>query len=289
MGNYHTEIGKELKALRLEQKKELKDIAKDTKVSESYLEAIEDGRIEEFPSIIYYNLFARSYARELGLDPETMFASTTAENLESDGIEALGQETAKKEIKPVNKNEINGDNSSSKPGLWIAAIAVIVIVATIYFLSSDDDADSSEIKKAPTPTAAELTVDNSSLIVSDSAAQQENIDTIPTPLPEPIGPEMKLRIDVTNLSWLLVMADGDTVLNRNLDSGSYRTIMANEQFLLSAGNPNGLVMRLNDTLMKPLSPTGRPVRNFEITNLNKDQHFQVVDEANSEGSDPGEL
>ena len=42
MGNYHIDIGKQLKARRLEQKREIKDIAIDTRVSESYIEAIEE-------------------------------------------------------------------------------------------------------------------------------------------------------------------------------------------------------------------------------------------------------
>ncbi|RKX23408.1 MAG: hypothetical protein DRP51_00345, partial [Candidatus Zixiibacteriota bacterium] len=90
MGNYHIDIGKQLKALRLEQKREIKDIARETRVSENYLEAIEAGRVEDFPSTVYYNLFARSYARELGQDPDLIFVVTTAESLELERVEALG-------------------------------------------------------------------------------------------------------------------------------------------------------------------------------------------------------
>ncbi len=289
MGNYHIDIGKQLKALRLEQKKELKDIAKDTKVSEGYLEAIEAGRVEEFPSTVYYNLFARSYARELGQDPDLIFVVTTAESLELERVEALGPEATEEEIKSLETNDINNNNSFAKIGIWIAAVVVIIIIAILFIFNSGDNADKPETEQSLIEITTGKVADNAPDNSADTTVASAEIESIPTTPPIPLGPEMKLRIDATDLSWILIMADGDTVLNRNLDSGSYRTVSAHEQFLLTAGNPNGLVMKLNGNLLRPFSQTGRPVRNIEITNLNKEQYFQIAEEINSEEQGIGEL
>ena len=289
MGNYHIDIGKQLKAIRLEQKREIKDIAGETRVSENYLEAIEAGRIEDFPSTVYYNLFARSYARELGQDPDLIFVVTTAESLELERVEALGPEETEEEIKSLKAKETNNDNSLAKAGIWIAAVIVIVFIVIVLIVNSGKETDQPAGEQHLTDSTSEIIVDASADTDPDTAVLSGETEPVYIIPPEPIGPEMKLRIDVTDLSWVLVMSDGDTVLNRNLDSGSYRTISAHEQLLLSAGNPNGLVIKLNDSLFKPLSPTGRPVRNIEITNLNKDQYFQIVEEVKSEEPGIGEL
>ncbi|MCP4705726.1 MAG: helix-turn-helix domain-containing protein [candidate division Zixibacteria bacterium] len=290
MGNYHIDIGKQLKALRLEQKKDLKDIAKDTKVSESYLEAIEAGLVENFPSTVYYNLFARSYARELGQDPELMFVVTTAESLELERVEALGPEATEDEIKGLEDTESNNNNGSmAKAGIWIAAIVIIIFIVIIYIFNSGDKDDNGSSESIPNDSTPEVIAETPMETVQDSLASSTEIEPEEIIPPKPVGPEMKLRFDVTDLSWLLVMSDGDTVLNRNLDSGSYRTITAFEQFLISAGNPNGLIIKLNDTLLKPLSSTGRPIRDFEITNVNKQQYYQIIEEEESEEPDIGEL
>lgn len=285
MGNYHIDIGKQLKYLRLAQKRELKDIARDTKVSENYLVAIEAGRIEEFPSTVYYNLFARSYARELGEDPDQMFVVTTAESLELERVEALGPEASAEEIKSLEVNETD-NNSLAKAGIWIAAVIVIIFVVILYIFNSGDETDQLANEQLSTDSTPGIIVDTPpAATTQEGASFSAEIKPEEIAFSVPVGPKMKMRIDVTDLSWLLIMADGDTVLNRNLDSGSYRTVSAYEQFLLSAGNPNGLIIKINDTLLKPLSSTGRPVLNFEITNLNKAQYYQIVDEVKSE--EPG--
>ncbi len=290
MGNYHIDIGKQLKSLRLDQKKEIKDIAKDTKVSESYLEAIEAGRVEEFPSSVYYNLFARSYARELGQDPDLIFVVTTAESLELERVEALGPEATEEEIKSLETNDTyNNSSSTTKIGIWVAAAIIVIIIVIIYIFNSGDNSDPPEAELSSIESTAGKAADNRPDISADTTVASAETESIPTTPPIPLGPEMKLRIDATDLSWILIMADGDTVLNRNLDSGSYRTVTAHEQLLLTAGNPNGLVMKLNGTLLKPLSQTGRPIRNIEITNLNKEQYYQILEEVNSEEPGIGEL
>lgn len=286
MGNYHIDIGKQLKALRLEQKREIKDIAKDTRVSEIYLEAIEAGRVEEFPSTVYYNLFARSYARELGQDPDLIFVVTTAESLELERVEALGPSATEDEIKALEITETNNNGSLMKIGIWIAVVVVIVFIGILLIFNSGNESEQPADDQALTNDTSETLADTAPDIMPDTTVSSIESEPIAE---APLGPEMKLRIDVIDLSWILVMADGDTILNRNLDSGSYRTVSAYEQFLLSVGNPNGLVMKLNDTLLKPLSPTGRPIRDFEITNLNKKQFFQVVEDLNSEEPGLGEL
>lgn len=291
MGSYHIDIGKQLKARRLEQKREIKDIAKDTKVSESYLEAIEAGLIDEFPSSVYYNLFARSYARELGFDPEQLFGPTLTENADAEKAESLqGGEP----VEEPSARETKEGSSLAKVGLWVAGIVIVIFVVILIIFNAGQDSDRQtmiEESRLDSPVEQQAIDESQTIVTEEPGALQSEIEQ-QTPAqsaprqqtsvqPEP---KMKLRIDANELSWVLVMADGDTVLNRNLDSGSYRTVEADYQFVISTGNPSGINMKLNDTLLKSISSGGRPIRNVEINRLNKDQFFDLkIPEAKDTG------
>lgn len=63
------ELGGILKAKRLELKLSLKEIENSTSIRTGYLEAIEDGKIDQFVSGIYAQGFLKQYASFLGFDP----------------------------------------------------------------------------------------------------------------------------------------------------------------------------------------------------------------------------
>jgi len=74
-------VGAALKAARLRLDKDTCLVAEDLKIKRAYIEALESGRFENLPSMIYVRGFVRSYASYLGLDAEEClfrFKSETA-------------------------------------------------------------------------------------------------------------------------------------------------------------------------------------------------------------------
>jgi cytoskeletal protein RodZ len=63
-------LGKVFKAKREEKNLSLKEVENSTSIRASYLEAIEEGRVERFLSSVYAMGFIRQYALFLGLDIE---------------------------------------------------------------------------------------------------------------------------------------------------------------------------------------------------------------------------
>ncbi len=63
-----SDLHKKLKALRREQKIDLAEIEKRTKINLEYLKAIESGKFEVLPST-YIRLFLKAYCVEIGADP----------------------------------------------------------------------------------------------------------------------------------------------------------------------------------------------------------------------------
>jgi hypothetical protein len=72
---------------------------------------------------------------------------------------------------------------------------------------------------------------------------------------------------------VVVVADGDTVLIDNLDSGFARTLAAQEGFAISLGNPSGVELKLNNRPLRSISPGGRVVNNVVIDRSNFEDFF----------------
>lgn len=65
-------VGEIFRAKREEQKLSLKEVESSTSIRSSYLQAIEEGNVEKFLSMIYMYGFMRQYATFLGLDIEKL-------------------------------------------------------------------------------------------------------------------------------------------------------------------------------------------------------------------------
>ncbi|MEX1255290.1 MAG: helix-turn-helix domain-containing protein [Dehalococcoidia bacterium] len=61
-------LGKALTEARIARGLTLRDVERDTRISLKYLQALEDGQIEELPAPVYARAFTRTYAQYLGLN-----------------------------------------------------------------------------------------------------------------------------------------------------------------------------------------------------------------------------
>ena len=258
----YTEIGKVLKKRREELQRKLPDIAEEIKIAESYLKAIENGQVNQLPSMVFYNLFVRSYAKELELDAEQIL-----------------EDTAKPEIDQAALSDEDGAESGDRGGkktLIFSLLAVIIVVVAVYiifFMGKGDDTQGllpgQNIDSLSGLTGGAL---SDSLLESDTT-EPEII------LPDPLN----LRIIATDLCWVLVVADDDTLLNNNLEPNAIRNYQAYYNFSISLGNPAGVQMALNGVLLGSISPTGGPVRDVLINRENMKDFYLFPEEEKIEG------
>ncbi len=119
-------IGEELKHLRLEKKQSLSQIAQQLRISERYLEAIENNDLTALPEQVYTLGFIKTYANHLELN---------------------GQEVVtkfKKELTPRSKSAVL-DFPAPVPNRGIPRFSVLVIATFLtsliyllwYFLKAD--------------------------------------------------------------------------------------------------------------------------------------------------------
>lgn len=122
-------LGALIKAKRKELHLSLKEVENSTSIRSTYLEAIEEGKINEFISAIYARGFSKQYALFLGLDIEsileehpTAFTMPGEKHEFSYGIGTL---------------EVRGSLGGGVkwfPNLLWAAVSVVVIVIAWYLV-----------------------------------------------------------------------------------------------------------------------------------------------------------
>jgi hypothetical protein len=82
-------LGDWLREARLRKGLSFADIERDTRINRHYLEALEAEHFEVLPAPVYARGFLRSYARALGLDPQTAMALMPEDLPQPAGLEPL--------------------------------------------------------------------------------------------------------------------------------------------------------------------------------------------------------
>src|SRR5919206_3030972 len=114
-----SDFGPRMKRLREERGVSLRQIADATKISIGALEALERNDISRLPGGIFSRAFVRSYAVEVGLDPETTIQEFIAQ-FPNDSVTA-GHPTSDQ----VEDHEaVESDRRTAGTFLWLAGISV---------------------------------------------------------------------------------------------------------------------------------------------------------------------
>lgn len=276
MSNNYVEIGETLRKKRIELGRDVPGMAEETKIFEKYLEAIENGDLREFPSLVYYKLFAGSYAKELGLDPESLFAQEAEfeESIRTNGIPANNSPSP--DVSAAD-NRTGGKKSKFKNIFWFLGIVLLGGVAIAIILIKGRD--SQELKQPPVnePAVAQQEEDEAIPAFDTMAIDSGLLGNLPVQ-------GMRLNITVKETCWMVVVADGDTLVFGNLNPGTSHDFRAINGFNISAGNPHGLEIRLNDTLLRPLSSGGLPVKDLQI-NRDNARGFYLLPEDSAHAGD----
>jgi transcriptional regulator with XRE-family HTH domain len=270
----YKEIGEIIRKKRMDLGRDIASMADETKISEKYLAAVEEGQIQEFPSLVYYSLFARSYAKELGLDSEKLFAD---EALPEEAPETFNN-SSQSPSNGVEEKKIAypSRKPTTKSFLWFLFIVVAAAAVIAIILIKGKTPQETSQAAPELPATAEETNGEENIPAFDTMALDSLADVLPVR-------GIRLNVIVKETCWMVVVADGDTVVFGNLDPGSSHDFKAINSFRLSAGNPGGLEMRLNDTLMKPLSSGNLPVKNILINKENAGSFYAIPKDSSHAG------
>jgi hypothetical protein len=240
-------LGDEFRVARETRGLSLSDVAEHLHIRSVYLQAIEDEDWAVIGAPVYIRGFIRTYARFLGIDPEK-------------AIEAFNQVVPST---PPTKQwssavDLSGTVARRRPSifLWVAGVIALALVAYVGY-------GYSQLK--PTARSAAPPVVPTAVADGTAAALPAAAPTAaaPTPAPHPTRPTVRLRL--TELSWLRVDVDGNTVLEGEFPPGTTRDFHGKRVKLL-IGNAGGVEVTAPGQPTQLLGSPGQVVeREYTLT------------------------
>jgi cytoskeleton protein RodZ len=258
-------LGKYLKNQRESKKISLREVAKNTRVREHVLRAIEDDQHHLLPPATYVKGFLLAYAKYLKLDPnDILLRYERVLKGESIAPPSIQSPRPKREIPPA---------QASKPKqkiLWNTkqtGVVIGVIVASFAFFYFFSPYSS----RPPTEPIREKLVEGKSPIAPSPPA----LGTPQTPEGKPVVKEKKpltlsapaaatpsvqgkkpisLQLKAIEETWLSLQADDQPEKEMTFKPGEGFSVQASNRILMKLGNAGGLDLVLNG---KPLDKVGR--------------------------------
>ena len=272
-------LGEEFRSAREARGLSLSDVAERLHIRSVYLAAIEDEDWHVIGAPVYVRGFMRTYARFLGLDPET--AVQRFSQSVPPGTPAAS--TPRPAATTVEKR--SGDRTS--PSL-AAILAIVVAVAAVVFVGYEFyqykagtpgmpvavGTGAAALRQAQGDTASstmttEGTVDKTSIQAGASpnaAGSSEPVDAAPVAAVT-AKPVVKrgLNVHVTETSWLRIAVDGNVAFEGILPKGAIKSF-SGKAADVRVGNAGGVRIAVNGKAVGPLGASGDVVeRRFVLS------------------------
>jgi len=257
------DFGRKLRDAREKRGISLRQIASATKISVSALEALERNDISRLPGGIFSRAFVRSYALEVGLDPEATIQDFIAQ-FPSDSVTAGHPTTDRVE----DEEAVESDRRMATTGLQLALISIPIAIAVVYFGTSGRKAAPTE---TPAATASAASSSAPEARAPESAAPAADLPAAtsePAAPPTAVDDRLVVNLSVTRPCWISASVDGQKKLERLLQPGDPQTIDVTRELVLTAGDASAVEMTLNGAPARPLGKSGEVVtRRLNPTNF----------------------
>lgn len=266
------QLGRELKRAREAAGISLSEMATRTKIAVTALEALERDDYSRLPGGIFGRSFVRSYAVEVGADPDAI-VSRFIEQLEASEAEAAARRAAMMPAITSDDRQFLERQRRAlmllRVGLLIAAVAIVALVTwrVRVFLASRQAAAAPAAAVTPAP------------VVPPPPA-----DFIPAPMtatPAPAQPSapveagpMIVELDVSADCWISLAVDGGPDAARLFRAGDHQRLEVNREVLLDVGNAGGVRLIIDGRPARALGATGARVRT-RITRQNASEFLET--------------
>lgn len=137
------ELGALMRELRMAAKRDLKDVAQELRIRQPYLEAIEDGRLDDLPGPAYTTGFLRAYSDFLGLDGHAVVECVKEAGLEFDKRASL-----------VLPSPVEDGGLPTGSLLLVAAMLAVVAYAGWYYVWTEDSTVMDPVSHMPAELAS---------------------------------------------------------------------------------------------------------------------------------------
>jgi cytoskeletal protein RodZ len=265
-----------LRAARERRGVSLRQIANATKISVAVLEGLERNDISRLPGGIFGRAFVRSYAIEVGLDPEETIQDFITQ-FPADSVTAGHPASSQVEDHEAHES----DRRMATTFVRLIAISVPVAAAVVYFGLSglpvfNTEASPAAPVETPPPAAAPAAVPAAAPVspavdspvatpVTPTTGSAGTTATEATPTSAAISPaattaeeKVTVGLTVTRPCFVAATVDGKRTLNRLLEPGEKHSVDVYKELVLAVGDAAGIRMTLNGIDARSLGKAGDP-------------------------------
>lgn len=245
----HSELasfGEELRREREIRGISLKEIADATKISRRFLEAIERNDHKTLPAPVFTRGFVREYARYLGLNADEI---VNRYNYAAAGDDRVEQSTHLERLVQIQsparpKKGIPPPYARIDRNVIILVLILAALAGAFYWAVRHRRAAAATEVETPAPPPKPVVV----VPVKTDTAPPQQAETL------------RLQIDVNDDSWVVLDADGKTILNERMRRGDHRDVEAKEAFhFRTVGNAGGVSLTLNEVKLPRLGREGQVI------------------------------
>lgn len=252
-------FGETLRQARLDKGVTLSEAERETRIRRRHLESLENEDTSSLPAPVYVRGMIRSYARYLGLAPESMvdlFYSARPRE-ERVSIRSSAPEMHEHRRLPLRTLAVAAGA--------VAAVLLLVVAWSQYSVLAEslNRVDERQARRTLTPTglsgvAAVPTATPGPTSTPQPAALPTRPPPTATPAPTPVqGVLIEARLVAP--TWMEVWVDEDRILAENLPAGATRSFKADRAVRLRAADGAAVEVTENGVPRGILDPGGRPV------------------------------
>ena len=233
-----TDVGARLRAAREAKQISLREIAATTKISVSALEALEENNVAQLPGGIFTRAFVRSYATEVGLDPEEVVRDFVAQ-VPAEGID---------EEEKYDSQSREHDLFQSQQRMAATVLKLVAISAAVLLLylgwTVTTGTDAPEAPVAETAPALLAPVAGS-------------VRTEPPVTAEPMSQEsLTIVLRPRGDCWVSLTIDGELVFEDLMHAGDRESYAAADEMRLIVGDAGAFGFTINQQDGRSLGVSG---------------------------------
>jgi cytoskeleton protein RodZ len=245
------DFGGKLRQARERRGVSLRQIAATTKIAVAALEALERNDVSKLPGGIFSRAFVRSYAIEVGLDPE----ATVHEFLER-----FEHEPAVSAPTPVPPEESAFESQQRIASVLLKLIVIsIPLVGIILYLTlRDRSPKNADAAPAAAPASAPGTLAEPRPTQSAPPVVERAASTAAQ------AGLMRLELRPTGPCWVTLTVDGRRMFSRLMQAGEREAYDVGESAVIDVGDAGAFAFSINGRPGRPLGKAGQ-VRSARIT------------------------
>ena len=237
-----SDFGGKLRLARERRGISLRQVAASTKISVATLEALERNDISKLPGGIFSRGFVRSYAIEVGLEPD----ETVREFLDRFPGEPAPASHVPVAI-PEEESQFESQQRMAGVMLKLVLVSLPIIAVILYFTFRSRPAD--VVGPPPTTAGQAASVESAPSAAAPSAAAPPSQTPGEAPaasLPAaPVAGSMRIEMHPTGECWVRLTVDGERIMERVMQPGEREARDVKDTAIVEVGDAAAFAFSIN--------------------------------------------